>query len=111
MADRLSAEWMAVHISTPGDVRQSDAARQRLHQHLRLAENLGAEIVLLSGEEIVPELIRYAGSRNVTKIVVGKTDEPHRHWFARPSLVGQLVRGSDRAGRLNRGGRDGRLIA
>jgi two-component system, OmpR family, sensor histidine kinase KdpD len=95
LADRLDAPWVAVHVQTARAARMNEADRQRLHHHLRLAESLGAEIVQISGADVVDELIQYAADRNVTKIVVGKADEPPRRWFpGRLSLVERLVRDS-----------------
>jgi two-component system sensor histidine kinase KdpD len=95
LADRLDAPWVAVHVQTARAAGMNEADRQRLHHHLRLAESLGAEIVQVSGADIVGELLQYAADRNVTKIVVGKADEPPRRWFPRRfSLVERLVRDS-----------------
>ncbi|MEO8166446.1 MAG: DUF4118 domain-containing protein, partial [Betaproteobacteria bacterium] len=95
LADRLDAPWVALHVETVRSATMAEIERQRLHQHLRLAESLGAETVQISGEDISRELLQYAGSRNVTKIIVGKTDE-HVNWWRprRPSLVERLVRHS-----------------
>jgi two-component system, OmpR family, sensor histidine kinase KdpD len=95
LADRLDAPWVAVHVQTARAARMNEADRQRLHHHLRLAESLGAEIAQISGADVVDELIQYAADRNVTKIVVGKADEPPHRWFPRRlSLVERLVRDS-----------------
>jgi len=95
LADRLDAPWVAVHVETPQATGMSEDDRQRLYQHLRLAESLGAEVVQISGADVVGELLQYASSRNITKIVVGKTDVPTRWWRpARRSLVERLVRDS-----------------
>jgi len=95
LADRLDAPWVALHVETAQAARMNAADRQRLHQHLRLAESLGAEIVQVSGADVVSELLQYADGRNVTKIVVGKTDGASRWWrLARLSLVERLVRDS-----------------
>jgi two-component system sensor histidine kinase KdpD len=95
LADRLDAPWIALHVVTAQAARMTQADRQRLQQHLRLAESLGAETVQVSGADITEELLRYAGERNVTKIVVGKTDAP-RAWRRPPrrSLVDRLIRDS-----------------
>jgi two-component system sensor histidine kinase KdpD len=92
LADRLGAEWIALHIETPQAARISEHDRQRLQQHLRLAESLGAEVVQISGDNVATELIEYAGKRNVTKIVVGKTDTSFRRPLFRASLVDHLLR-------------------
>jgi two-component system sensor histidine kinase KdpD len=93
-ADRLDAEWIALHVETPEAARASNAQRDRLHQNLKLAESLGAEVVQITGESIVPAALDYAAARNVTKIVVGKTDVPIRWPRLRPTLVDALIRAS-----------------
>ena len=72
MAVGLHAKWIAVYIQTPRHLRLSEAERSPVFQTLRLAEQLGAEAVTLTGEYVSQELLSYARSRNVTKIIVGK---------------------------------------
>src|SRR5262249_21177586 len=72
----------------------SDEARDRVVQTLRLAEQLGAETVTLSGPTMSEEILAYARSRNVSKIVIGK---PGRSLWKRiilGSIVDALVRSS-----------------
>jgi len=71
MANAMHAEWMVVYPETP--LRRQDVrSRELLNRNLRLSEQLGAETVKLTGEDIVEEILKYAASRNVTRIVVGK---------------------------------------
>jgi two-component system sensor histidine kinase KdpD len=63
------------------------AERDRLTQTLRLAEQLGAEVVTLTGHNVPQELLSYARSRNVTKMIVGK---PVRSWW-KEWLLGSVV--------------------
>ena len=63
-------------------------------QTLRLAESLGAETITLTGTRMSDEILAYAGTRNVSKIVIGK---PTRGFWRRVffgSIVDALVRGS-----------------
>jgi two-component system sensor histidine kinase KdpD len=73
MADRRHAEWLAVYVETPRHHRLSDADRDRLAHTLRLAEQLGGEVVTIPGHNVAEDLIRYAQSRNVTEIIIGKS--------------------------------------
>lgn len=91
LADRLGAEWLAVHVESARAPELTPAAQERLHQNMRLAESLGAENVQISGDDVVTTMLEYANNRNVTKIVVGKTDTPHRRLFHRPSLVDRII--------------------
>ncbi len=86
MADAFGAEWLAVSVETRGRI-PSDTARQRLADHFRLAEQLGAETHNLTGDRVAETVIDYAHTRNVTKILVGKTAQP---WWRR-NFVGTLV--------------------
>ncbi len=95
LADRIHAPWIALHIESAAAAQWSDADRQQLHRNLKLAESLGGEIVQASGDDVSQELLAYASSRNVTKIIVGKTGEPTNRWRRRPnSLVDRLLRDS-----------------
>lgn len=95
LADRIHAPWIALHIESASAAQWSDADRQQLHRNLKLAESLGGEIVQASGDDVSQELLAYASSRNVTKIVVGKTGKQTIRWWPRPnSLVDRLLRDS-----------------
>ena len=75
MAASLKAPWVAVHVETPADSRMSAADRERLANNLHLAEQLGGETATLSGHDVAEEVVTYARSRNVTKIIVGKPQQ------------------------------------
>jgi two-component system sensor histidine kinase KdpD len=95
LADSLGAEWMAVNVESSQTAEMTAKDQSRMLAHLRLAERLGAETATVSGEDLVAETIRYAHERNVTKIVVGKSDLA-RGWFrARQSPADRLIRESD----------------
>ena len=51
----------------------SDAQRATLMENMRLAEQLGAETVTLIGDDIADEIVSYARSQDVTRIVIGKS--------------------------------------
>ena len=92
MAASLHAACIAAYVETPASLRMSNAVRQRLADNLRLAEQLGAEPVTLKGERAAEETVRFARSRNVTKIVLGKPT--HARWrdFVSPSFLDEIVR-------------------
>jgi two-component system sensor histidine kinase KdpD len=70
----------------------SDAARSRAAENLRLASDLGAEAVTVSGRDIAEEIAQFARQRNVTRIIVGKPR--HSSGIFSRSPVEQLVRSS-----------------
>jgi two-component system sensor histidine kinase KdpD len=94
MATSLRAEWIAAYVETPLALRMSESDRERIAQNLQLAEQLGAETVRLSGESAAQEVILYARSRNVTKIVVGKPTHPRWRDLVRQPFLEEIVRGT-----------------
>lgn len=95
MARSLRVEWMGVYVETPGELKRPNKNRpQAISQYLRLAEQLGAETVTLSGHSLSEELVNYARARNVTTILIAK---PALAWWQQRlfgSSVDQLIRDS-----------------
>ncbi len=87
MAAGLHAKWIAVYVQVPRHLRMSQSERDRVIHTLRLAEQLGAETVTLTGDDVAQELLAYARSRNATKLIVGK---PMRAWW-KEWLFGSVV--------------------
>lgn len=94
MATGLHAKWIAVYVQTPRHLRMPQADRDRVNQTLRLAELLGAETVMLSGTNVAQELLSYARTRNVTKIIVGKPVRARWKEWVFGSVVAELVQQS-----------------
>lgn len=94
MAAGLHAKWLAVYVQTPRHLHVPQADRDRVSQTLRFAEQLGAETVVLSGENVAEELATYAQTRNVTKIIVGKPVRAKWKEWVYGSVVADLVRNS-----------------
>ncbi len=94
MAERLGGQWIAAYVETPAQLRLPPEARDRVVHVLRLAEQLGAEIVTLSGERMSEEILAFAHARNVTKIIVGKPARPLWKRILIGSIVDALVEGS-----------------
>src|SRR5690349_17462269 len=94
MAEGLGAEWIVAYVETASQVRLPPEARDRVAQALRLAEQLGAETHTLTGQRMSDEILAFARSRNVSKIVVGKPARPVWKRIAMGSIVDTLVEGS-----------------
>ena len=67
MADGLGREWIVVYVETPAQTRLSQDARDRVAQTMRLAEQLGAETLTLTGARMSDEILAFARARNVTQ--------------------------------------------
>jgi two-component system, OmpR family, sensor histidine kinase KdpD len=94
MAAGLRAEWVVAYVETPAQARLPQAERDRATQHLRLAEQLGAETVTLTGHSVADEVVAYARQKNVSKIVIGKPAGSRWRELLFGSVVNDLVRKS-----------------
>jgi len=72
IAKDAHAEWYAVYVLPTGLAEPSDREKVYLTDALNLAEELGAKIITLSGDNVADEIIRFAREYNVTRIVIGK---------------------------------------
>ncbi len=72
--------------------RQVELARQRIEDHILLAEDLGATVIRVKSHDIARTLVQIAKEHQVTQIVLG---QPARSWWEellRGSIVNRLLR-------------------
>jgi two-component system, OmpR family, sensor histidine kinase KdpD len=95
MATTMEAPWIAAYVETSHPINEAQSSQ--LMKNLRLAQELGAELVTVRAEDVVSGLLEMARQRNITQIVVGK---PNATWIKfrwnSTSLVEQLIRKSGR---------------
>ena len=91
LADGLDAEWLVVYVETPDLIRLSQAERNRRIAILRLAASLGAEAITLGGSSAAAELLEYARTRNVTRLLIGAPNRPRWRRLIRPSTTEQVL--------------------
>ncbi len=94
MAAGLKAQLVVAYVETPYKYPAKESEQDQLSYNLRLAEELGAEIVHLAGNSVSDELIALAGRKNVTQIVIGKPLHSRFRDFWRESIVNDVIRGS-----------------
>jgi two-component system sensor histidine kinase KdpD len=94
MAAGLRADWVAVYVETPAHTRLSRADQEAVSQNLRLAEQLGAQAVTLSGHSVSEEILAYSRDHNINRILVGKPTHPRWRDRLRGAVLDELVRGS-----------------
>ncbi len=98
LATALRAPWIVVYVETPDLIRLPEAERNRRIAWLRLAEALGAETVTLGGHSAGAELVGYAQTRNVSRMLLGEPSRTGAARWLRPSTIDHVlarVRGID----------------
>ena len=94
LANDLKAEWYVLFVETPGHLHMPPENRARMERNNRLAEEMGAKVVNISGETVADTVLEFAHQHNVTKIIAGK--RLRARWFEllRGSVIDQIIRGS-----------------
>lgn len=95
MATQMNGEWFVLYVETADHPRLPIPVRDRIQKTLRLAEELGAEVVTLPGDRIAEAILEYARKQNITKLIIGKPLLPRWKELLRGgSLVDYLIRHS-----------------
>ena len=91
MAQAFSGSLTALYVQTPGDADMNAEDTVRLQANMRLAQQLGAEIVTTHGEDVATQIAEYARLSDVTKIVIGRSGVQRRHFWSEPTLTERLI--------------------
>jgi two-component system, OmpR family, sensor histidine kinase KdpD len=98
LADQLHAPWTAISVETTRTTRTAGSEVDSVVEALRLAQRLGAEPVLIPGQDVADSVIDYARANNVTHVIVGKSDRPRWRQMLQGSITQRLI---NRAGGIN----------
>lgn len=69
----MDAPWTVAHVDRPNRARANAPSVMRLTETMKLAEQLGAMTVTLTGDDIVDTVQGYARRNNITQIVIGRS--------------------------------------
>ncbi len=90
MAEAFHSTFTALYVETADNKDMKEEDLKRLHANMRLAEQLGARIATVYGEDPAVQIAEYARAGGVTKIVMGRTNHASSVLFRRPTLVDRL---------------------
>jgi len=71
MADRIDAELYVIYVDIGVD--DTPENRRTLQENLRFAENLGAQIVKVTGKNVAEEVAKIVRERHITQVVFGRS--------------------------------------
>lgn len=90
MAEAFHSGFTALFVQTPHSRELTGDNLRRLRQNLKLAEDLGARIATIYGDDIAAQIAEYARISGVSKIVIGRTNNKRR-LFAGKNLIDRLT--------------------
>ncbi len=93
LAPGIDAEWYAMHVEEQNAPGLTNYASNTLASNMRLAEELGGEVVTTVGSNIADEVIRFAREKNIIIILIGYGPR-QKFSFNRKNLVNEVVRKS-----------------
>ena len=74
LCEAFHGKFTALYVMSQTPTVQDAQTQQRLRDNIRLAEQLGARIVTVYGDDIPRQIAEYAKVSGVTKIVIGRTN-------------------------------------
>ncbi len=91
MAEAFGGTFTALFVRTPNYEAMSEENKERLRQNTSLAQELGATIETVFGDDVSYQIAEYARLSGVTKIVVGRSAVSKRRLFGKPTLTEKLT--------------------
>lgn len=91
MATAFKGAFTALFVETPDFSVMSEENVKRLRSNMRLAEQLGAKIETVYGEDVPFQIAEFARLSGVSKIVIGRSSGVKRHLFSKPTLTEKLI--------------------
>ncbi|MEG1988486.1 MAG: sensor histidine kinase KdpD [Oscillibacter sp.] len=90
MAEAFHSEFTALFVETADSAGEDEVSRVRRQANLRLAEELGARITTLYGDDPAAQIAEYARAGGVSKIVLGRSAQRRPLLGRRNSLIDRL---------------------
>lgn len=90
MADAFKGSLTALFVETPEFASMSEANKQQLRSNIHLAQQMGAAIETVYGDDIAFQIAEFARLSGVSKIVMGRASA-RRKFFGKPSLTERLT--------------------
>ena len=91
MAKAFNGRFTALFVETPDFAVATAENRKRLRENQKLAEQLGANIETVYGEDVPYQIAEFARLSGITKIVLGRSAVTRRHFFGQKVLTEQLI--------------------
>ena len=92
MAEAENAEFAAVYVETPRYARMSEKEKAQVRGNMALAEQQGAHVDIVAGDDIPFQIAEYARLSGVDTVFVGQSQTGRRSLRPKPGLTDVLAR-------------------
>lgn len=92
MAEAFHSGFTALFVETPETKELKDESLKRLRDNLRLAEQLGAQITTVYGDDPAVQIAEYAKVSGITKIILGRTNHKSTIFSRGKTLADKLTK-------------------
>ena len=90
MAGAYRCACTAVYVRSPGTLPPAD--RDRLAANMKLADQLGAKVEIVAGEDAALQIAEYARASGVSQIVLGRSAAARGRLLHKPTIADRLIR-------------------
>lgn len=91
MARAFRGSFTALFVETPDFPAMPAEDKERLRANMRLAQQLGAAIETVYGDDVPYQIAEFARLSGVSKIVIGRSTATRKSIFSKPSLSERLT--------------------
>lgn len=91
MAAAFRGVFTALFVETPAFSVMSDDDKNRLRANIRLAQQLGAKIETVYGDDVAFQIAEFARFSGVSKVVIGRSAAAKKYFWSKPTLTERLI--------------------
>ena len=91
MAKAFRGAFTALYVETSDFAVMEEEDKKRLRGNMRLAEQLGAKIETVYGEDVSFQIAEFSRLSGVSKIVIGRSAATKKSMFGKPALTEKLI--------------------
>lgn len=91
MADAFHATLTAIYVKPTDYDSLPEEDKERLQGNIRFAQQNGASITMITGDDVPAQIAEYAHISDTTKIVVGRSGIKKRHFWSKTPLTEQII--------------------
>lgn len=91
MCNAFKGVFTALFVETSSFPTMSEENKKRLRNNIQLAEQLGATVETVQGDDVPLQIAEFAKLSGVSKIVLGRNNARRKYFWSKPNLTEKLT--------------------